>query len=632
MTDNLTVVIPFYEGHAYIDQLLNCLPADLPVVIVDDQSDVPLTGITRPNTTVYRPDRKLYFTGAVNYAVDRTDTDVLILNQDVTLEGSEWLELIEDNRGQYALIGERIKGNHPAFPRGYVHGVYQFMRRDAINTVGSMDAGNYPLWGASALWQWQICRRGFASLPVERIPGLTHQRQGNFGSSIQKLLTQEPGLKNLLIRTPPLISVVVPAYNHGRYLRDAIHSLIGGPTSLGAHPGQTLQSFEVIVVDDASEDNTPAVMAELANDWQGIRCIRHAQNRGTPAANNTGIKAASGQYIVMMCADDMREPWSLNDLYQAIKRNPGKVIYDEPTTFTDGKRVALWPLANYDFDLLLEKNMMHMGIMFERKAWEAVDGYPEEMIHGREDWAFNVRLGAAGYCGLKLARSGYLYRRHNDNRTLINTDWEWRQSFIAQMHTLYPSLYRGEKPMVCCEPKVSRGAARSAAPAASPQVPNGNAPQGMVLVEYIGQNVGSTRWGGPGGAPSSRYYVFANSPRDKIKYVATQDLDWLFGLREGGKPMVRLFVPPEVEPVAAPAPVTAPEITIPAGTYELGAAVVEAILGSNPDPGALTVAQIKELTLTPAQWGALRQLELDGKSRRSVIEYARAQMHDAAAY
>ncbi len=620
MTENLTVVIPFYEGHAYIDQLLNCLPADLPVVIVDDQSDEPLRGITRPNTTVYRPPSKLYFTGAVNYAIDRTDTDVLVLNQDVTLEGSGWLDLITDNRERYALIGERIRGEHPAFPRGYVHGVFQFMRRDAIGTVGNMDAVNYPLWGASALWQWSICRRGFQSLPVAEIPGLTHQRKGNFGSSIEKLLTNNPGLKSLMIRTPPLISVVVPAYNHGKYLKDAINSLIGGPTSLGAHPGQTLQSFEVIVVDDASEDDTPAVMAELASEWQGIRYIRHKTNRGTPAANNTGIKAANGQYIVMMCADDMREPWSLNDLYQAAKRNPGRVIYDEPTTFTDGKRVALWPLANYDFETLLEKNMMHMGIMFERKAWEAVGGYPEEMKFGREDWAFNVRLGAAGYCGVKVDRSGYLYRRHANNRTLINTDWEWRQSFVAQMHALFPSLYKGVRPMACCGEKIAPGSARSVAPVASAQVPGGATPTGMVLVEYVGGNVGSSMWGGPGGAPSNRYYQFGNNQRDKIKYVATQDLEWALGLRDGGRPMLQRYNPPELAPVPQ-------MVAIPVVEPEPEPAPV----ANNPDPATLTVAQIKELTLTPAQWAALAELEAAGKSRRTVLEYATGQANVSAA-
>ena len=63
----------------------------------------------------------------------------------------------------------------------------------------------------------------------------------------------------------------------------------------------------------------------------------------------------------------------------------------------------------------IERNMMHMGIMFEKQAWQEVGGYREQMKHGREDWAFNVALGERGYCGVKLGRSGYLYRRHGHN-------------------------------------------------------------------------------------------------------------------------------------------------------------------------------------------------------------------------
>lgn len=181
----------------------------------------------------------------------------------------------------------------------------------------------------------------------------------------------------------------------------------------------------------------------------------------------------------------------------------------------------------------------------------------------------------------------------------------------------------------CCGAKVAPGSARSVAPVASAQVPTGATPTGMVLLEYVGGNVGSSMWGGPGGAPSNRYYQFGNNQRDKIKYVATQDLEWALGLRDGGRPMLQRYNPPEPAPV--PQMVSAPEITIPPGTEELGAAVVEAILANNPDPSALTVAQIKELTLSPAQWAALAELEAAGKSRRTVIEYATGQANVSAA-
>ena len=256
---NLTIVIPFYNGHQYIHSLLEDIPKGIPVIIVDDHSEERLL-LDRDNTVVVRPDRKGYFSGAVNVGLGMTRNDVLVLNQDIRLTGTKWMDLLTEKREDYALIGERITGNHPAFPNGYVHGVFQFMRRDAIQAVGGLDAKYYPLWGGSALWQWQICRKGFRSLPMERIPGMSHWHHtptgDRYGSSIRQLLVKESSEADRFIRTPPAISVIVPCYNYGRYLSDCLNSLIGGDTSLGRMPGQTFQSFEVLIIDDGSTDST----------------------------------------------------------------------------------------------------------------------------------------------------------------------------------------------------------------------------------------------------------------------------------------------------------------------------------------------------------------------------------------
>jgi glycosyltransferase involved in cell wall biosynthesis len=613
-----TIIIPFFNGHEYIYNLLSDIPAEMPVVIVDDHSDQPFPAVDRPHTTVYRPAQKQYFTGAVNYAIARTTGDVLVLNQDVRLTGTAWLDLIAEKRSEYALIGERIKGPHPAFPNGYVHGVFQFMRRDAIEAAGLMDEENYPLWGATAVWQWQVCRRGFKALPLDSIPGLSHERKATerYGSSIRQLLQRSPADHDRLIRTPPLVSVIIPAFNHGRYLADAINSLVGGPTSLGHMSGQTFHGFEVIIVDDGSTDNTAEIAKELADPWKGVRYIRR-RNGGTPAANNTGIKEAVGRYICMMCADDMREPWSLNDLYQAANRNPHSVIYDEPTLIQDGKRGELFPVAGYDFATLLERNMMHMGIMFEKAAWQEVGGYREQMKHGREDWAFNVALGERGYCGVKLGRSGYLYRRHGQNRTMTNTSLEWREHFRMQMEQLFPHLYRGDWPMACCgkpnkrtnEVAAPRGLSRAALPSGGD----------MVLLEYTGLSIGSSNWAGPGAVPSGRYYRFGGNVRDKVKYVEKSDVQWFLERRDEGRQLFAVHTPIEQ---SKPQEKTAEggALTLTGDLTIVKHSVVE--VPDFPDPDTLTVAQIRALALTPEQWAALGEKETAGKARATVLEWA----------
>lgn len=652
---NLTIVIPFFNGHNYIHKLLGDLPTDIPVIIVDDLSDKPLS-VDRENTVVLRLKSKGYFTGAVNAGIKLTRNDVLVLNQDIRLSGKGWLTVIEQNRERYAYIGERIKGTHPAFPSGYIHGVFQFMRRDAIEKAGLMDAATYPLWGGSALWQWQICRKGFEALPLATIPGLQHHHHSpqpgrQFGESITQLLNRELHNRHWFIRTPPMISVIVPCYNYGKYLPDCLNSLLGGPTSLGNHPGQTFQSFEVVIVDDGSTDNTRAIAQSYVNGWNGVKYI-YKQNGGTPSALNAGIREAIGKYITVLSADDMREPWSLQDLYEASIRNPGKVIYDNVTEFESGQRTRVWDLPEYDFDRLITWNHMHAGIMYPREAWEKVTGYSEVMQYGREDWQFNVALGLAGYCGKKIERSGYLYRREGHNRSLRNSGLEWREKFVEQMRTIFPKLYRGERPMSCCGGGTTINMSEGTrAMIQQQQLPAG---EDMVLVEYTGGSVGTTLWGGPGTVPSGTYYRFGKDPVHQTKYVHKVDLQWFLNYREelGDDQTIAIFAlkPEEEEEVKTPEPTGTELGGEVAMSGELNAILIkgsesteelpmeepeEVMIGEAPqpeesqqvpDPANLTIAEIKELQLTSTGWRMLLDMEVDGKSRLGVMDWAKSKI------
>lgn len=444
--DKLSVVIPFYNGHDTIQRLLSTIPEEIfSVVIIDDCSDTPLNAeyfLREYSAEVYRLDKKGYFTGAVNRGIQETQTDVLVLNQDTWFENRNWLSLLESHRRHFGMIGERIRGTHPAFgDLGYIHGTFMFLRRDAIEAVGLLNQADYPLWGSTAEYQWRVARKNFSVLPLKEIPGFRHERPTTerFGSSIKDLLEKEPERKSLLVRTPPLLSVVMPCYNYGHYVADAVNSLIGGPTSLGQMPGQTLQSFEIVIVDDASTDASPEYIKEIADLSKGIRAYRLNQNVGTARALNYGINKAVGQYITFLSADDMREPESLENLVRVCEQNPHSFAYDDVWLFNRHQKIKKWPMEEYDFDKLIWKNQIHAGIVYPKSAWEEVGGYPPEMHNGREDWAFNVALGVHGWCGKHVKQYGYLYRREGQNRTERNTTERHRQEFLAKIMSVFPS-------------------------------------------------------------------------------------------------------------------------------------------------------------------------------------------------
>jgi hypothetical protein len=456
------------------------------------------------------------------------------LNQDVTISAPAF-DFLLARRQIYGLIGERIKGDNPAWPNGYVQGTFMFMRADAIRATGLLNAADFPLWGATAEWQMRAARKGFQVLPLPTIPGFTHDRPGRHGSAINDILRREPANRDLFVRTPPLVSVVVPCYNYGRFLPDLLASLIGGPSCLGPQPGQDWQAFEIILVDDASTDDSLSIMRRLANNWRGVRVVARSVNGGTPAANNTGIRAAQGRYIAMMGADDMRAPDSLGNLYRAQVANPHSLIYDNIRVLSHGALGDVIPLHDYDFDELTRKNHVPAGIMFPKSAWAEVGGYPEAMKYGREDWAFAVALGLAGYCGVRLDEAGYWYRREEHNRTLTNTTPSWRAKFLGQMQELFPQAYNGVRSMACC------GGSRATPKGATPR---GAQARGMTLagaqagftpMEYIGGNYGNTVLYGEA---SGQQYKFSAAKRQF--YADTQDVENLLRYVEQGKAVLRV--------------------------------------------------------------------------------------------
>lgn len=500
--NEFVIVIPFWNGHRTINRLLDSLPSGLPVMIVDDQSDNPIDVAGRPNVRVHRMEQRGYFAGAVNKAIElNPGKGILILNQDVWFSSTRWQSIIDD---RYGLGGHGVFG-HPAWPAGYVQGTFMWMRSDAIKAVGPFNAECYPLWGCTAEWQLRACRMGFAALPLREIPGMHHEeRQGSrYGQAITEALRREPGKRSLFIRTPPEITVAVPCYSYGRFLWDCINSLIGGDTSLGRSPGQSFQSFEVIIVDDASPDvvtrDTGTLIA--SDQMKGIRYLRHETNQGCPAAINTAIRHGFGKFCTVLSADDMREPDALRRLFEVVLHDPSLVAYDDIMYFANGKKFKGLDMGEYSFEKLLQKNFMHPGIMYARAAWERVGGYHSLMRDGREDWAFNVGLGRLGFCGQHVKYPGFLYRREGQNRTIQTATSDWRQTFLSNLRRLYPDLYEGELPMGCCGNRGARPT-RGTAPAStrsakSRVVGREPMPAGLVEIEYIGGEAGVSTWFGP---------------------------------------------------------------------------------------------------------------------------------------
>lgn len=111
-----------------------------------------------------------------------------------------------------------------------------------------------------------------------------------------------------------LVSIIVPAYNVGRYIEECVRSIIN----------QSYKQIEIIVVDDGSADDTPIIIDKLAEQDKRVIPI-HQQNAGVSAARNVGIKASKGEYLVFVDGDDYIAPDYIEYMLMLINKTGGEM-------------------------------------------------------------------------------------------------------------------------------------------------------------------------------------------------------------------------------------------------------------------------------------------------------------------
>ncbi len=135
-----------------------------------------------------------------------------------------------------------------------------------------------------------------------------------------------------------LFSIVVPVYKVGEYL----------PKCVGSILGQTCSDFEVILVDDGSPDNCPAMCDEYANQDERVKVV-HKANGGLVDARKSGVEVATGRYVICVDGDDFIEPTYLEDFKTVIDTYTPDVICCGYYEYRDGEQKACHPMKPYGF-------------------------------------------------------------------------------------------------------------------------------------------------------------------------------------------------------------------------------------------------------------------------------------------
>ncbi len=189
------------------------------------------------------------------------------------------------------------------------------------------------------------------------------------------------------LKTDPEFSIVIPTYNRALLLPRALQSVMG----------QSLDSFEVIVADDGSTDETAAALTH----WQGLFGERlrvlHLSHEGVACARNAGLAASRGRWIAFLDSDDEWLPNHLETLREAFGRDsaPGLVFTDHyiQSDRLVRTRVELGEERNEAVRriILRQAVLLTTVVAIERRVYEALGGFAPE-LQGTEDWEYWARI------------------------------------------------------------------------------------------------------------------------------------------------------------------------------------------------------------------------------------------------
>ncbi len=204
---------------------------------------------------------------------------------------------------------------------------------------------------------------------------------------------------------PGLVSIVVPCYNYGRFLGEAIESALA----------QTYRPLEIIVVDDGSTDDTAQVAVRYPVQ------LLSQPNTGVCVAVNSGVHASHGEFVMRLDADDVLAPTYVEEMVAALTQDPqADLAYSHGTYF--GAATGPFPLRPFGPDALAEGAHVTCLAMIRRSGFDRVGGYDPSMATLRcEDWDLWLSFADRGMYGVIVDRPLWGYRRHtNGSRNTLS--------------------------------------------------------------------------------------------------------------------------------------------------------------------------------------------------------------------
>ncbi len=205
--------------------------------------------------------------------------------------------------------------------------------------------------------------------------------------------------------SPPLVSVYVTSHNYGRYIRQCLDSVLA----------QTMQDFELIVIDDGSTDGSPAIIETYVGDPRIVPVYQH--NKGLTVTNNIALRMAQGEFIMRLDADDWLDPHALEIMSGVLRRKPDVgMVFPDYYIVGEGGEIEE-TVRRHDFDqvTLMDQPAHGACTMIRRQCLLDLGGYDETLRcqDGYDLWVRFIEHFRVENVNLPL----FFYRQHGVSLT-----------------------------------------------------------------------------------------------------------------------------------------------------------------------------------------------------------------------
>lgn len=226
----------------------------------------------------------------------------------------------------------------------------------------------------------------------------------------------------------PVLSILIPCYNSGKYLPEALESI----TSY-----HDKNFYEIIIINDGSTDSTTIT---LLNDLhkQGYHIINQ-DNKGPGAARNKAAEQAKGKYLLLLDSDNKVRHNYINKGIKILDEMPDiSIVHGRPFFFGDDIPERRFETGSFDVSKILVSNYIDTCSIIRKIAWQQLGGQDESrLIMGHADWEFWVRAGAGKHKFFFIDEVCFDYRIVSNSlvtKSLDNDSWQREKEYIYIKH------------------------------------------------------------------------------------------------------------------------------------------------------------------------------------------------------